>query len=171
MQQKGSVIQTIINPIKGILEDQIIIENIKDFKVVGISNDLIVVKYATKAKDIYLEVFDFNTFAPVWKKLLKKDDRPILMNDDVLVFNQIDPFISYFDLATSSNLATANISQYFGNDLSTVTDAYEEADDQIEPPSEISMNLLTLLPLKTKLMGVIEIDKKQRLVFLSNIKE
>ena len=54
--------------------------------------------------------------------------------------DSIDPFISYFDLATSSNLATANISQYFGNDLSTVTDAYEEADDQIEPPSEISMN-------------------------------
>ena len=170
MQYKDSITQTIINPIKVILEDQIVIENVREFNVVGISNDLIVVKYATKANETYLEVFDFNTFAPVWKKSLKTEDRPILMNNDVLVFNQNDPFISYFDLATSSNLATANISQYFGNKSSTVIDSYEDAEDQVEDTSEIDINLLKLLPLKTKVMGLIEIDKKQKLVFLSNIK-
>ena len=47
MRKENTIIQTIVNPITAILEDQMILENIKNLNIIGITNDLIVVKYKT----------------------------------------------------------------------------------------------------------------------------
>ena len=147
-----------------------ILENIKNLNVVGISNDLIVVKYKTSQNESYLQVFDFNTFASVWKRPFNNDDIPVITNNDVLVFNNKDSHLSYLDLATSTNLVTQNmIKKIFRNN---VIRHYEESNIEInnlEIENGPDLNLLKLLPLKTKLMGLVEIEDKQKLVFIGNI--
>ena len=168
MRKENTIIQTIVNPITAILEDQMILENIKNFNIIGITNDLIVVKYKTDLNESYLQVFDFNTFASVWKRPFNNDDITVLTNNDVLFFNNKLPQVSYLDLVTSTNLVTQNMIEFFTN-TSTDNDELNIEVNNFEKENELNLNLLKLLPLKTKLMGLVEIENKQKLVFLGNI--
>ena len=169
MRKENTIIQTIVNPITAILEDQMILENIKNFNIIGITNDLIVVKYKTDLNESYLQAFDFNTFASVWKRPFNNDDITVLTNNDVLFFNNKLPQVSYLDLVTSTNLVTQNMIEFFTN-TSTDNDELNIEVNNFEKEGELNLNLLKLLPLKTKLMGLVEIENKQKLVFLGNIK-
>ena len=170
MRKENTIIQTIVNPITAILEDQMILENIKNFNIIGITNDLIVVKYKTDLNESYLQAFDFNTFASVWKRPFNNDDITVLTNNDVLFFNNKLPQVSYLHLVTSTNLVTQNMIEFFTN-TSTDNDALNIEVNNVEKEDELNLNLLKLLPLKTKLMGLVEIENKQKFVFLGNVKK
>ena len=116
----------------------------------------------------YLQVFDFNTFASVWKRPFNNDDIPVITNNDVLFFNNKDSHLSYLDLATSTNLVTQNMIEFFTNTSLDNEESNIEINN-LEIENGPDLNLLKLLPLKTKLMGLVEIEDKQKLVFIGNI--
>ena len=107
----NNIIKSVINTDTKQEEDQLIIENVSEFKLIGVSNNLIIVQYRTRFGEGFLEALDFNTFASAWKRPFSSIKQSIVSKHGVLFFNHKDQDLISLELGSAANTSTLNITK------------------------------------------------------------
>ena len=158
MMNGNNIIKSVINTDTKQEEDQLIIENVSEFKLIGVSNNLIIVQYRTRFGEGFLEALDFNTFASAWKRPFSNIEQSIVSKHGVLFFNHKDQDLISLELASAANTSTLNITKL-------ISPPRHPSDNQIESKID-KANLIKVMPLKSKLMALIRVKNKPRIVFI-----
>ena len=132
------------------VEDQVT-TTYDQFEVAAITNELIIIKYKNNDREWVLEALDFNTFASVWVLPFDNYAHTVISNHHILSINEAAQLVA-FELKTAKKNEEVNLKHLMNPNVPT-----EDAKD---------VTVLGLMPIKNKLLAIIEQDASNSFVYL-----
>ena len=125
--------------------------NYTDFKLSSITNDLIIIQYKNEDNETMLEALDLNTFASVWRLPFNDYTNTVISSNHVLSIDNEQNLVS-FELKTAKKGESVSFNNLLNENIAT-----ENRQD---------VAVMSILPLKNKLLAIIKHDSKSKAVYL-----
>ena len=125
--------------------------NYTDFKLSSITNDLIIIQYKNEDNETMLEALDLNTFASVWRLPFNDYTNTVISSNHVLSIDNEQNLVS-FEFKTAKKGESVSFNNLLNENIAT-----ENRQD---------VAVMSILPLKNKLLAIIKHDSKIKAVYL-----
>ncbi|RAP24619.1 hypothetical protein DID73_01425 [Candidatus Marinamargulisbacteria bacterium SCGC AG-343-K17] len=122
-----------------------------EFEVSSITNELIIIKYKNNDGVTTLEALDFNTFASVWSVPFDDYSHTVISAQQILSIDKDQNLVS-FELKTAHQSQTINVTELVNQNIPT-----ENFKD---------VTVLGLVPLKNKLLAIIDQESDKNIIYL-----
>jgi hypothetical protein len=145
-----SITQRIIDLETYEVEDEVT-RQYDEFEVSSITNELIIIKYKNNDGVTTLEALDFNTFASVWSVPFDDYSHTVISAQQILSIDKDQNLVS-FELKTAHQSQTINVTELVNQNIPT-----ENFKD---------VTVLGLVPLKNKLLAIINQESDKNIIYL-----
>ncbi len=147
-EENTNVTHTIINMDGFKIEDQIT-QQYRDFELLSITKDLIIIKYIDNQGKMTMEALDFVTFASLWKIPFENYRQRVVTPRQIIAINDANQMVS-FELKSAKKRESLNLKSLLNPTIE----------------NKPNVNVIKIIPLKKKLLAIIEQESQNKAIYL-----